>query len=554
MIATLFAAAGALAGCETVSEIGQTFEATGNAISALSKIKHDENELRKKAEQGDLASQLALGDLERNRENPDKAAIWYRKAADQGDARAQYALGVLYLGGGRWNFKKQDMTQVVFWYRKAAEQGYPKAQNSLGVLYSVGNGVPKDMAQAAIWYRKAAEQGDASSQIKLAKLYHQGKGVEKDDVQAKDWYRKGALQGRVYAQDKELSEAYPDAFSQQELEVAIKKSQQKTVMALTRSSAYQGRAYAQVELGKIYETGTGSYPGSVVSIKKNPVRAAFWYRKAADQGHLRGQFNLGKLYEQGVGVPKDQAQAMVWYQKVVASSPAAGLSMQQTVDFINRMIEGQYSVSMSFPIEITRTFGAAVEVRQKEISLQGECSLVMPQKQKITTWTGVHKEPCLRTRYAPNGSTTIEACAPAEVYVRENERSFTENVQYVVNLATVDPRSLYVDQENSYAKARAVFKIVPLEKSTFYGNLSHSNLAMLDFNDLRDLDLFFASGLREEPFKSFLSTNKKVLKAAQLFAHAIAMCHASGDMKVALEADMLSAAEWMTTFGRAPAP
>jgi TPR repeat protein len=46
--------------------------------------------------------------------------------------------------------------------------------------------------------------------------------------------------------------------------------------------------------------------------------AVEWYRKAADQGDAFAQCNLGVMYENGYGVAKDMNKAVEWYRKAAA--------------------------------------------------------------------------------------------------------------------------------------------------------------------------------------------------------------------------------------------
>ncbi|WP_081436654.1 tetratricopeptide repeat protein [Burkholderia lata] len=50
---------------------------------------------------------------------------------------------------------------------------------------------------------------------------------------------------------------------------------------------------------------------------------ALW-RPLAEQGNSRAEIGLGKLYESGLAVPKDQAQANVWFQKAANQGDAEG--------------------------------------------------------------------------------------------------------------------------------------------------------------------------------------------------------------------------------------
>jgi TPR repeat protein len=77
--------------------------------------------------------------------------------------------------------------------------------------------------------------------------------------------------------------------------------------AFFASSAAQGYAKAQYNLGVNYERGLG--------VPEDAVKAAEWYLKAAEQGHAEAQYNLGIFYQKGVGVPQDEDKAMYWLQK-----------------------------------------------------------------------------------------------------------------------------------------------------------------------------------------------------------------------------------------------
>ena len=72
----------------------------------------------------------------------------------------------------------------------------------------------------------------------------------------------------------------------------------------TMAEANQGAAYAQYNLGVMYDNGMG--------VPENDAEAVKWYRKAADQGYAKAQFNLGAAYYNGDGVPEDHIRAYVW--------------------------------------------------------------------------------------------------------------------------------------------------------------------------------------------------------------------------------------------------
>jgi len=87
-------------------------------------------------------------------------------------------------------------------------------------------------------------------------------------------------------------------------------------MQYFRVLADQGNAVAQNNLGFMYDQGLG--------VPRDYAQAVVWYRKAADQGDAAAQNNLGRMYVGGQGVPRDYAQAVVWLRKAAEQGNALG--------------------------------------------------------------------------------------------------------------------------------------------------------------------------------------------------------------------------------------
>ena len=117
-------------------------------------------EVRRQAQDGDSAAQVALGQMYRegNGVSQDyrEALVWFRRAAAQGDAEAQYHIGKMYRGG---EGVQRDFKMAVGWYEKAALQGHPMAQVNLGRMLFWGQGVRQNTEHAYAWASLAAEQG-----------------------------------------------------------------------------------------------------------------------------------------------------------------------------------------------------------------------------------------------------------------------------------------------------------------------------------------------------------------------------------------------------------
>ena len=75
--------------------------------------------------------------------------------------------------------------------------------------------------------------------------------------------------------------------------------------------AKQGNAYAQYNLGVMYDKGQG--------VPQDYKTALKWYRLAAEQGDASAQSNLGVMYGTGRGVIQDNVYAHMWLN-IAASS------------------------------------------------------------------------------------------------------------------------------------------------------------------------------------------------------------------------------------------
>lgn len=95
-----------------------------------------------------------------------------------------------------------------------------------------------------------------------------------------------------------------------------------------RKLAEHGDADAQWQLGILY------HDGGVVP--KDDAQAVQWFQRAAEQGYVRAQSTLGAYYWAGRGVPQDFAKAYFWSQLALAQgdeiskSRLEGLAAQMT--------------------------------------------------------------------------------------------------------------------------------------------------------------------------------------------------------------------------------
>lgn len=169
-----------------------------------------------------------------------------------------------------------------------------------------------------------ANRGDVAAMRNIGHLYRWGQGVEKDIGQAIHWYRMAAEKGFSRAQAN-LAAIYlqGDEGTPVNYEEAHK---------WFAAAAVQNLAVAQYNLGLMYELGLG--------VEKNEARALGWYNLAAKAGQAEAIERLSQLVKttepplvSGVGVPAadtaapaaavPQAAAADSQTETTASTPAA---------------------------------------------------------------------------------------------------------------------------------------------------------------------------------------------------------------------------------------
>jgi len=97
--------------------------------------------------------------------------------------------------------------------------------------------------------------------------------------------------------------------------------------------AEQGNADAQWQLGTRYHNGEG--------VPRDDVQAIQWFQRAAEQGHVTAQATLGAYYWAGRGVPQDLSKAYFWSALALAQGDETskarleGLATQMTHEQIS---------------------------------------------------------------------------------------------------------------------------------------------------------------------------------------------------------------------------
>jgi hypothetical protein len=115
----------------------------------------DMAEIKRKAEEGDAASQFKLADSLAAISRSADAFKWYSKAALQGDRECFYLTGRMLLYGAAGSSPDQTLAanpaegiRIIY---RAATLGHPTAPHDMFRAYKEGLGVAKDQVQAYAW-------------------------------------------------------------------------------------------------------------------------------------------------------------------------------------------------------------------------------------------------------------------------------------------------------------------------------------------------------------------------------------------------------------------
>jgi TPR repeat protein len=83
-------------------------------------------------------------------------------------------------------------------------------------------------------------------------------------------------------------------------------------------AAERGHSGSMIELGLLFELGLG--------VPKNQATALTWYEKAAESGDPQAAYQLGQWSESGAGGDVDLAAAKTWYEKAAALGSASAMN------------------------------------------------------------------------------------------------------------------------------------------------------------------------------------------------------------------------------------
>lgn len=210
------------------------------------------------------------------------ALVWYEKASNAGDFEATSIIGDIYYIGE--NGVEQDYKRAFEYYERAAACGYNMAAIKLTLMTYRGLGCPKDLRKAYGMFRKLIRSREKffgvyrfNSVVKfyLAKILEH---VHKNFDEGLTWYKRAAVLERM--DERESAPSVPEA-----------------MYKVADTYFMQGKFAEAVQ---VYE-------------KLAESRARFNYPY-----NLEAAKKLVWIYELGEGVPRDEAKAAEWREKLQA--------------------------------------------------------------------------------------------------------------------------------------------------------------------------------------------------------------------------------------------
>jgi TPR repeat protein len=220
--------------------------------------------------------------------------------------------------------KNGDFETALRLVQPLAERGEVLAQARLATMYFFGRGVPQNYAIAAKWHRLAAEQSNEPFfQQMVGHNFLYGRGEPRNGIEGIKWLRKAADQGfppaqldlgRVYESGVVGSPDYAEAIRWYRRAAEQPTSNWDGLDANNTSASgndggfeENGLVAAQTRLGRLLFYGPG--------IPRDYAEAAKWFRLAADNGSVFSQCMLAGMYSNGDGVPRDDAEAARLYKE-----------------------------------------------------------------------------------------------------------------------------------------------------------------------------------------------------------------------------------------------
>jgi enhanced entry protein EnhC len=225
-----------------------------------------------------------------------------------GDSQSQFEIGQMFQYG--LGVAQNDAAAIVF-YQNAAEQQHLGAEYNLGILSLQHAKDANDYQTAMNWLTDGAFKGNKKSQYVLARLLEAGKVgpdgkeyIKPNHEQAMSMLYLSSANNYGPA-EYDLAEHLAREFNNG-LSIEVKKHKLAMIRQLYQGAAANGVAQALLPL---------AFYNAVDSDKQRQADAFEVADEQAEAGDDKAALLLGMLYDRGIGVSRDPAKAVFWYQK-----------------------------------------------------------------------------------------------------------------------------------------------------------------------------------------------------------------------------------------------
>lgn len=211
------------------------------------------------------------------------------------------------------DFAALDLSRAIALAERAAAAGSPMALNELHLIHLNGWGVPVDLDKARDYLERAVAAGDEGARTNYAANLFDGSALLPRD------------RDRACEMFSEILDVVdPQPFVAYYLGLARihgdcgYSADPVQGMDLVRLAAEQGLRGAEFQMGMAYEEGIG--------VERDLAEALAWFQRAADQGVAPAQWRIGMSFVRGEGRAVDPAQAVAWFSRAAASGHVDGLT------------------------------------------------------------------------------------------------------------------------------------------------------------------------------------------------------------------------------------
>lgn len=218
------------------------------------------------------------------------------------------------------NFYRQALTLAE--EEKIENEWVQRARLYYARLLLDGRGGEHDVPKAVALLKQASDKGNSAAAYSYAMMLERGYGdIAPDAVNAEIWYRTSIRQGEGRAAFALANLIETGQVKSTKDAAAAAQEMRKLGMSLLKVAARKGESSAAAALGRMYERGEGA--------PKNEGEAIRWYELGAKAGSIKSMLGAGYLIGRGEGMKKAAAKEKATdYMRMAAKAGSAKAALE----------------------------------------------------------------------------------------------------------------------------------------------------------------------------------------------------------------------------------